>query len=240
MCTVVILRRPGHDWPLILAANRDERLDRPWLPPARHWPEWPEVVGGYDEQAGGSWMRINDHGVVAAILNRAGTLGGLTGKRSRGELVLEALDHADAATATSALAELDPDAYRPFNLVIADNTDAFWLAHRGFGAITVTPIPEGVSMITERELNDPASNRIARYLSRFRETVPEDLGWAAWEALLTDRTTDSALCFRRDDGFGTVCHSLLALPTPGSDLRPVWRFAAATGLVPVWTDIETR
>ena len=34
MCTLVILRRPGHDWPLILAANRDEMLDRPWqLPP---------------------------------------------------------------------------------------------------------------------------------------------------------------------------------------------------------------
>ena len=35
MCTVVLLIRPGHAWPLILAANRDELLDRPWDPPAR-------------------------------------------------------------------------------------------------------------------------------------------------------------------------------------------------------------
>ena len=41
MCTVVILRRPGHDWPLLLAGNRDEMKGRPWKPPARHWPDRP-------------------------------------------------------------------------------------------------------------------------------------------------------------------------------------------------------
>ena len=48
MCTVVILRRPGHPWPLVFAANRDEMLDRPWRPPGRHWPERPEVVAGLE------------------------------------------------------------------------------------------------------------------------------------------------------------------------------------------------
>ncbi|MEJ0068804.1 MAG: hypothetical protein WDO24_08845 [Pseudomonadota bacterium] len=38
MCTVVLLVRPGHDWPLLLGANRDEMADRHWDPPARHWP----------------------------------------------------------------------------------------------------------------------------------------------------------------------------------------------------------
>ena len=88
-------------------------------------------MAGLDVQAGGSWLGINDHGVVAGVLNRAGTLGPAAGKRSRGELVLEALDHADAAAAAQALGDLDPDAYRPFNLVIADDRDAFWLRHAG-------------------------------------------------------------------------------------------------------------
>ena len=39
MCTLVILRRPGHDWPLVLAANRDEMTGRPWRAPDRHWPD---------------------------------------------------------------------------------------------------------------------------------------------------------------------------------------------------------
>ena len=131
MCTLVILRRPGHPWPLILAANRDELTDRPWLAPGRHWPDRPEVVAGKDETAGGSWLGLNDHGVVAGVLNRVDSLGPEPGKRSRGELVLEALDHADAATATNSLARLDPAAYRSFNLVIADNRDAFWLRNSG-------------------------------------------------------------------------------------------------------------
>ena len=42
MCTLVILRRPGHAWPLILGANRDEMKDRPWSPPGRHWPDRPD------------------------------------------------------------------------------------------------------------------------------------------------------------------------------------------------------
>ena len=60
MCTLVILRRPDHPWPVMIGANRDEMIGRPWLPPARHWPDRPEVVAGHDELAGGSWLGIND------------------------------------------------------------------------------------------------------------------------------------------------------------------------------------
>jgi Transport and Golgi organisation 2 len=131
MCTVVLLRRPQAPWPLLLAANRDELRSRPWRPPARHWPDRPDVVAGRDVEAGGSWLGVNDDGVVAAVLNRVGSLGPAAGKRSRGELVLEALDHADAAAAAAALVDLDADAYRPFNLVVGDARDAFWLRHAG-------------------------------------------------------------------------------------------------------------
>jgi len=131
MCTLVLMRRPGSAWPLLVAANRDELASRPARPPARHWPDRADVVAGLDVQAGGSWLGINDYGVVAGVLNRVGTLGPAAGKRSRGELVLEALDHADAAAAAAALADLDPDAYRPFNLIVADVQAAFWLRHAG-------------------------------------------------------------------------------------------------------------
>jgi hypothetical protein len=131
MCTLVILRRPETRWPLIIGANRDELSTRPWKAPARHWPDRPEVVAGKDMTAGGSWFGVNDDGLFAAILNRPGTLGPETGKRSRGELVLEALDHAEAKVAAEALAELNPESYRPFNLVVADRYDAFWLRHAG-------------------------------------------------------------------------------------------------------------
>ena len=46
MCSVVIDYRPDAAWPVILAANRDEMLARPWDPPGRHWPDRPNVVAG--------------------------------------------------------------------------------------------------------------------------------------------------------------------------------------------------
>src|ERR1700732_3844430 len=108
MCTLVILRRPAHSWPVLVGANCDEMIDRASKPPGRHWPDRPELLAGLDLLAGGSWLGVNDWGVAAAVLNRHGSLGPAVGVRSRGELVLEALDHADAVAAAEALSHLDP------------------------------------------------------------------------------------------------------------------------------------
>lgn len=235
MCTLVLLRRPDHDWPLIVAANRDEMKDRPWRPPARWWEDRPEVVAGLDELAGGTWMGLNDQGVTAAILNRIGTLGPAPGKRSRGELVLEALDHADAVDAVQALADLDAGAYRPFNMVVADNRDAYWIRADGT-RVSVHPIAEGLHMISAHDLNDRAGPRIDAYLDRFRAAAvprPEAGEWTEWAALMADPGGEGrggeeppAMCFTRPNGFGTVSSSLIALPAMGAEAEPVWRFAA--------------
>ncbi len=247
MCTVVILRRPGHPWPLVFAANRDEMLDRPWQAPGRHWPERPEVVAGLDQTAGGSWLGLNDHGVLAGVLNRPDSLGPEAGKRSRGELVLEALDQADASTAATYLSRLDPAAYRSFNLVIADNRDAFWLRNLGADAgggaaarVEAFELPAGLSMITAHDRNDPESARVRAYLARFEAATPPDPKagkWGSWAKLLRSReparSADplAAMTIVTEVGFGTVSSSLIALPGPPKSLReppnrPVWHFAA--------------
>lgn len=222
MCTLVILRRPGHPWPTLLAANRDEMKDRPWDPPARHWPDRPEVVAGHDRLSGGSWLGVNKDGVCAAVLNRYGTLGPQDGKRSRGELVLEALDHAEARTAAEALCDINPQAYRGFNLVVADALEAYWLTLRGEGrAVERQTIPEGLSILTARDLNDPDSPRIARYRPLFEAAAapdPESGDWTAWEKLLASRDHDTdagpggAMTVELERGFQTVSSSLIALP----------------------------
>lgn len=236
MCTLVLLRNADADWPLVIAANRDEMAARPWLAPARHWPDRPEVVAGLDQTAGGTWLGLNDHGVVAAILNRVGTLGPQAGKRSRGELVLDALDFADAADAAESLAALDGRAYRPFNLMVADNRDAFWLRADGSARVAVHPIAPGLHMLSALDLDDPASPRIRAYRSRFAALAPprpEDRDWGAWPRLLGDRGgTGSdgeempAMCFARADGFGTVSSSLIALGAPENPRPSAWLFAA--------------
>lgn len=239
MCTLVLLRRPGHRWPVLIAANRDEMLNRPWDPPGRHWPDRPDVVAGRDRLAGGSWLGWNAAGVVAAVLNRTDSLGPAAGKRSRGELVLDALDHDDAADAADALAAIDPGAYRTFNLVIADNRDAYWLRSRdGLSPVEALEMPAGLSMLTSANLNDTTNFRIAAYLPRFREAaVPEpDAGdWSAWRDILSSRETraeagpSGAMCIVTDYGYGTASSSLIALASPEAKLqggaRDIWLFA---------------
>lgn len=238
MCTVILLRRPGHPWPLLLAANRDERLDRPWDPPAAHWPDRPGVIGGRDRTAGGTWLAMNRHGVVAAALNRPGSLGPAPGYRSRGELPLLALEHPSAARAAEALSALPAGAWRSFNLVVADAESAVFLRGLGNGQPEAEPLPDGISMVTAHDPNDPASPRTARHLPRFRAAPPPepDSGdWAAWEALLADDGFSpeagpaEALRVPPRNGFGTVCASLIALGAGSGDgprrQRPrIWRF----------------
>lgn len=238
MCSIVILSRPQHEWPILIGANRDETAGRPWALPGRHWPDRPEIRAGRDELAGGSWLGLNDHGVVAAVMNRIGTLGPAAGKRSRGELVLEALDHADARAAAGALVDLDPAAYRPFNLVIADNRDAYWLRNLGRAdtAIWLERLPAGLSMITAHDRNDRAqSRRIAHFLPLFQAARPPDPDrgdWSDWEKLLA--TTDpapggslyDAMTILGEDGFQTLSSALIGLPSVDSSKRAIWRFAA--------------
>ena len=243
MCTAVILRRPGHDWPVVFAANRDEMLARPWLPPGRHWPDRPEVVAGLDREAGGTWLGLNDHGLLAGVLNRMGSLGPKAGKRSRGELVLEALEHAEAAEAARALAHLEAAAYRSFNLLIADAERAFWLCNRGEkgpGRIELVELTPGLSMLTARDLNDRTSPRISGYLPQLRAARapdPEADDWRAWQEILASRRGQpaddpfAAMTIVTDQGFGTVSSSMIALPAAPKTLddmarKPEWRFAA--------------
>jgi len=239
MCTLILFRRPRHDWPLLLAANRDEMTDRPWLPPARHWPEHPGVTAGLDQLAGGSWLGMNDTGVAAAVMNRRGTLGPRAGLRSRGELVLMTLAHDSAATAAAAMGQLDPASYRSFNLVVADRCKAFWLCHRGGtgpGGVEVHAIPHGLSMLTADDLDDMRSPRIRHYLPRFHQARPplpgRTDGWHDWIDLLASRSNrgaddvDGAMTVITGYGYGTVSSSLLALPgARNASVKPLWLFA---------------
>jgi uncharacterized protein with NRDE domain len=182
---------------------------------------------------------LNDDGVVAGVMNRHGSLGPLVGKRSRGELVLEALDHADAKTAAAALAHISPAAYRAFNLVIADSERAYWLRHAEIpdhDRIEMTMLSPGLSMLTAYDCNDESSARIRRYLPRLRTANvpdPEHDDWSAWQALLASRESDAgigsegAMNVVTGDGFGTVSSLVLALPARGQfDIKPRWHFAA--------------
>ena len=102
MCTLIVLHRCVPGSPLVIAANRDEYLDRPATPPAlREDLGAGRVAAPVDERAGGTWLGLNAAGLFAAITNRPTRRPDPT-RRSRGLLVLDALAEGDEAAAPAA------------------------------------------------------------------------------------------------------------------------------------------
>lgn len=186
------------------------------------------MVAGRDHSGGGTWMAMGPR-VVAAALNRPGSLGPAPGKLSRGVLPLTAAEADTAGAAVAALTSLDAGAWRPFNLVVADAEAAFFLRGLGAGRPEALPLGPGITMVTAHEPNDLHSPRIRRHLPRFRAAPPPDPeagDWSAWEHLLADAGfgeggIGEALNVPSVGGFGTVCSSLAGLAPNG---RRIWRF----------------
>lgn len=113
MCTVLLRFSPGAPWPLLLAAVRDEFTQRPWDPPAAHWPANPTLIGGRDRVAGGTWLAVRPDGpAVAALLN--GVRQPPATRPTRGTLALAALS--GSLPAPAQLREYDG-----FHLLLGDS-----------------------------------------------------------------------------------------------------------------------
>ncbi len=141
--------------------------------------------------------------------------------------------------AAAALAQIDPRAYRPFNMIIADNRDAYWLRHAdpsGRLRVAARPLGAGLAMIAAGDLDESETPRLRRYRPRFAAAPAPDPGngdWGAWEALLADDQTTpqdgpaGAMRFMTERGFATVSSALIALPAAArAGVRPVFRFRA--------------
>ncbi len=227
---MVFLLRPGAAWPLLIAANRDERLDRPWEPPAAHWPEQPGVIGGKDNPGGGTWKAVNRQGVVAVVLNRVGSLGPAPNKRSRGELPLLALEADSALEGAKRVAAIEAANWRSFNMIVADRNEAWFLRGLGYGHPGMHGFEPGLHMLAAGEPDDPHTPRIARHMPRFaKATPPEPPDWGEWPALVSDRSlpAGSEMNIPPRTGFGTSSSSLLGVPGEGAGRStPHWLFTA--------------
>jgi uncharacterized protein with NRDE domain len=142
VCLLVVCSRAVPGFPLVVAANRDERLDRPATAFTVFREREPRILGGRDELAGGTWLGVNDRGVVAGLTNRPSVLGRDPTRRSRGELPLILVGAESADQAMSVFAEeVQPEEYnaawilvgdrRSLHYIELDGTDHF--VHRALG-----------------------------------------------------------------------------------------------------------
>ena len=119
MCTLTVAWGVFAAEPLVVAANRDEVLDRPSTGPERREGEL-TVVAPRDGEAGGTWTGYNERGLFVGITNRW-TDEPREGERSRGLLVRDALAQPTAKRAARLVErEVAERSYAPFNLLVAD------------------------------------------------------------------------------------------------------------------------
>lgn len=168
MCTLVLAHRVFPTAPLVVAANRDEFLDRPSSGPRVHAGS-PRVLMPRDELAGGTWLGLNEHGLFVGITNRAGQENDPK-RRSRGEIVVDALRARSAEDLHRHLARLDPGVYNGFHLLYSDGVDAFVTWSDG-QQLTQYVFAPGVHIVTERSMGADDRGRTELLERVFREEV---------------------------------------------------------------------
>ena len=172
MCTLALYRQRFAPYPLVVAANRDELYDRPTAPP-HVIAQDPWIVAGQDLSAGGTWLGVNQSGMVVGLLNRRRP-GGIAAVdpslRSRGLLALEMLHCRSVERAIEQLGNDDGARYNGFNLLIATPSKAY-VAHNAEQTIAITKLDPGVHLLTNLELNDPTCPRIAKSARLFESVA---------------------------------------------------------------------
>lgn len=161
MCTLIALHRGVAGWPLVIAANRDEYLDRPSEGPRLRRAAFGSMVSPRDLREGGTWLGIGPSGLFAGITNRPCPTPDRE-RRSRGLLVQDVLAAPHAAAAAEALERVEAGAYNPFNLLVADGRDAFVAVYED--EVKVRALQPGVHVVGNADPNDRAVPKVARLL----------------------------------------------------------------------------
>jgi hypothetical protein len=194
MCLLALFFRAVPDAPLVVGANREEAYARGGEPP-RLLPGPCPAVAGVDPTAGGTWLGVNAHGVLAAVTNRPKS-NAPARPRSRGLLVRDLLTCPSAAVAVErATAELDQNRYAGCNVLCADQERAVVLEARAW--LSVRPLPPGLHVLTARDVNDLGDHRIAHALA-----------WLGGRDYATSRDCVAALkelCGQTGNGGPPIC-----------------------------------
>jgi uncharacterized protein with NRDE domain len=161
MCTIIALFGVRQDFPLVLATNRDEFYQRPSTGPVRLM-DSPKVVGGRDLLASGTWMGVTEAGLFVGLTNQRRMRPPEGDKRSRGELVMQALSLETPARIRRWVEALDASAYQGFNLMFGDARELYVAYGRESPHVEVEQVPKGLHLLPNDRLDSPAFWKVER------------------------------------------------------------------------------
>jgi len=172
VCLILLGWRAHPDFPLVIAANRDEFHRRPTAP-AGFWPEQPSLLAGRDLQAGGTWMGVTRQGRFAALTNYRAPEHHRSNAPSRGPLVSGFLQSHLPPLAYLQHLAADTTNYNGFNLLLGDGEQAFCYSNVSGEIQALGP---GVYGLSNELLDTPWPKVVAAKsdLSRALDALPDD------------------------------------------------------------------
>ncbi len=234
MCLIVVAWHAHPDFPLVVAANRDEFLARP-ASPAHWWTDAPAILAGRDLEAGGTWMGITRDGRFAALTNYRDPTVRRPGAPSRGALVRDCLSVPDHVIATLERVARVSAGYAGFNLLVSDGAD-LGIHESTTGAVRL--LDAGIYGLSNHLLDTPWPKvRLAR--QRFEAALHQLPSEQGLLELLRDDTPapDAHLprtgvspewerwlspAFIRAPGYGTRCSTVLVVGSDASVRLREW------------------
>lgn len=172
MCLLAIQYRTLVAAPVLVAANREEFFNRAATVPAVEAGP-PRVLCGQDERAGGTWLGVNQHGLVVAVTNRLKS--SLPAEpRSRGTLCRELLNCTSAAEAIRlAEEELKSGKYAGANYLCVDRREGAYVV--GTDHVAVIPLTPGFHLLTNGDPDDPSDARQTYARTLFAKRFPSSV-----------------------------------------------------------------
>ncbi|RLJ64997.1 NRDE family protein [Sulfurisoma sediminicola] len=151
MCLILVAWRSHPQYPLVVAANRDEFFARRTAS-AEFWADEPNVLAGRDLEGGGTWMGIARTGRFAALTNYRDPARQRNDAPSRGALVADFLRGDDPLDAHLENLMHGAGDYNGFNLMLGDGERLLW-----FSNVSGEPIelPPGVYGVSNHLLDSP-------------------------------------------------------------------------------------
>lgn len=222
MCLVLLAINQHKDYPLIIAANRDEFYQRPSQ--SMHW--WPKatpLLAGKDLQAGGTWLGLANDGRFATVTNYR-EMSKEQGRYSRGELALQWLEQEQSAEAFSE--QLPLTDYAGFNLLFG-NIKQQRLYHISNRTEQLHAINSGLYGLSNALFDSPWP-KVTSAKPIMAQLVQQPFHAEDWFALMADRTQadDGALPdtgvdpaterllssrFIQSESYGTRCSTLICV-----------------------------
>ncbi len=170
MCLIFLALNQHPTYKLIVAANRDEFYARKTAP-IHFWNNHPEIIGGRDLEASGTWMAMNKNGKISLVTNYRDPANINPKAPSRGRLVSDYLMNKE--TPSEYLGSLQPIAkqYNGFNLLVGSAEELWYLSNYKEGIQKLDNAVYGLS----NHLLDTPWPKVERGKGKFKEVISSDL-----------------------------------------------------------------